>query len=214
MCTEHALSMHHASLARLRYKGFRVTFASDALAPSFACAGGGGLPGSRGCYKAKFSVPAGDNFTAVRTPPDLVAGCVARCGMKRDPRRRVSAARGNEHVRFRGLQVRIPFDLFSDKWSSATGEQTATCAQAWPVPHRHRDSPASAPGLEAPCVCQETDVCPTAEKLSKIQSIELWAEGVNGKVQLAYTCSRLSPRLDQDWPPYLAGALGGAKDLC
>merc|ERR1712232_389729 len=89
------------------YAGFRV---------SFACAAGGSLPFSRGCFKAKFSVPAGASFS----------------------------------------EVRIPFNMFSDKWSSATGEQTKTCAQ-------------------------DKDVCPTAKKLSKIQAIEVWAEGALGK---------------------------------
>jgi hypothetical protein len=50
------------------YKGFRVTFASGTLSVGFACAGGGSLPGSRGCFKAKFAVPAGDDFTRVRIP--------------------------------------------------------------------------------------------------------------------------------------------------
>merc|ERR1711988_772147 len=101
------------------YKGFRVSFASGSLSPSYSCAGGGGLPGSRGCFKAKFSVPAGDDFT----------------------------------------EVRIPFNQFSDKWSSATGEQTKTCSE-------------------------DSDVCPTAEKLARIQSLEVWAEGALGKVHL------------------------------
>merc|ERR1711988_1423119 len=101
------------------YKGFRVSFASGSLSPSYSCAGGGGLPGSRGCFKAKFSVPAGADFT----------------------------------------EVRIPFNQFSDKWSSATGEQTKTCAE-------------------------DSDVCPTAENLARIQSLEVWAEGALGKVHL------------------------------
>merc|ERR1711924_9347 len=82
------------------YAGFRVSFASGSVSPSFACAAGGSLPFSRGCFKAKFSVPAGSDFT----------------------------------------DVKIPFNTFSDKWSSATGEQTTTCAQ-------------------------NKDVCPTASKL-------------------------------------------------
>jgi len=50
------------------YKGFRVTVVSGAVSASFACAGGGGLPLSRGCYKAKFSVPKSSNgeFQTVR----------------------------------------------------------------------------------------------------------------------------------------------------
>merc|ERR1711948_57613 len=86
------------------YAGYRVSFVSGALSPSFACAGGGSLPLSRGCFKNKFSVPAGSDF----------------------------------------VEVKIPFNTFSDKWSSATGEQTTTCAE-------------------------NKDVCPTASKLSKIQ---------------------------------------------
>jgi len=101
------------------YKGFRVSFASGAVSSAFACAGGGSLPFSRGCFKAKFSVPAGDNFQ----------------------------------------QIKIPFDSFSDKWSPATGEQTKTCHD-------------------------ETDVCPTAKKLAAIRRIDVWAEGVLGKVHL------------------------------
>merc|ERR1712022_93703 len=83
------------------------------------CAAGGSLPFSRGCFKAKFSVPAGSDFT----------------------------------------QIKIPFTDFSDKWSSATGEQTTTCAQS-------------------------ADVCPTASKLSKIKRVEFWGEGANGKLHL------------------------------
>jgi len=50
------------------YKGFRVSFFSGWGVSSYSCAGGGGIPFSRGCFKAKFSVPAGDNFTMVRIP--------------------------------------------------------------------------------------------------------------------------------------------------
>jgi len=52
------------------YKGFRVTFASGTLSPSYACSGGGSIPLSRGCFKANFSVPSGDAFTTVRIPFD------------------------------------------------------------------------------------------------------------------------------------------------
>jgi peptide methionine sulfoxide reductase MsrB len=55
--------------------------------------------------------------------------------------------------------VRIPFDSFSDKWSPATGEQTVTCAN-------------------------DKSVCPTAKALAGIKRLELWAEGVSGKVHL------------------------------
>eukprot|EP00928_Gymnodinium_smaydae_P091603 TRINITY_DN7532_c0_g2_i4.p1 TRINITY_DN7532_c0_g2~~TRINITY_DN7532_c0_g2_i4.p1 ORF type:complete len:459 (+),score=96.92 TRINITY_DN7532_c0_g2_i4:184-1377(+) len=101
------------------YAGFRVSFASGAMSPSFACAGGGGLPFSRGCFKQKFTVPAGGEF----------------------------------------IEVKLPFNTFSDKWSSATGEQTDTCAK-------------------------NKDVCPTAAKLAKIQRVEFWGEGASGKLHL------------------------------
>jgi apolipoprotein D and lipocalin family protein len=101
------------------YAGFRVTFVSGATSAAFACSAGGSLPLSRGCFKAKFSVPAGSDFT----------------------------------------EIKIPFTDFSDKWSSATGEQTTTCAQS-------------------------ADVCPTASKLSKIKRVEFWGEGANGKLHL------------------------------
>jgi hypothetical protein len=103
------------------YKGYRVTVVSGATSPSFACAGGGALPFSRGCYKAKFSVPqssAGEFQT-----------------------------------------VRIPLKSFSDLWSSATGEHTKECAD-------------------------DASACLTAQKLSKIQRLEVWAEGVAGKIHL------------------------------
>merc|ERR1711953_1182592 len=101
------------------FAGYRVTFVSGAISPSFACAGGGSLPLSRGCYKQKFSVPAGDDF----------------------------------------VEIKLPFNTFSDKWSSATGEHTEECAK-------------------------DKDVCPTAAKLSKIQRIEFWGEGASGKLHL------------------------------
>merc|ERR1711972_228298 len=50
------------------FKGFRVSFVSGALSPAYACSGGGSIPFSRGCFKAKFSVPAGDTFREVRIP--------------------------------------------------------------------------------------------------------------------------------------------------
>mmetsp|Transcript_36551 Transcript_36551/g.60544 ORF Transcript_36551/g.60544 Transcript_36551/m.60544 type:complete len:391 (+) Transcript_36551:49-1221(+) len=50
------------------YKGFRVTFAAGTLSPAYSCAGGGSIPFSRGCFKAKFSVPAGDAWSMIRIP--------------------------------------------------------------------------------------------------------------------------------------------------
>merc|ERR1712025_835477 len=101
------------------YEGYRVTVVSGAASPSFACAAGGSLPLSRGCFKDKFVVPAGDDF----------------------------------------VDVKIPFKSFSDKWSSATGEHTAECADG-------------------------SSTCLTASKLSKILRVELWGEGANGKLHL------------------------------
>eukprot|EP01063_Lacrimia_lanifica_P029697 TRINITY_DN4584_c0_g1_i3.p1 TRINITY_DN4584_c0_g1~~TRINITY_DN4584_c0_g1_i3.p1 ORF type:complete len:216 (+),score=104.90 TRINITY_DN4584_c0_g1_i3:61-708(+) len=101
------------------YKGFRVSFAAGTLSPLYSCAGGGSIPLSRGCFKAHFDVPAGDDF----------------------------------------VEVTIPFNQFSDKWSPATGEQTTTCAD-------------------------DSDVCPTAKALAQILRLEIWAEGVNGDVAI------------------------------
>jgi len=101
------------------YAGFRVSFAAGALNNAFACAGGGGLPLSRGCFKQKFSVPAGSEF----------------------------------------VDVKVPFNTFSDKWSSATGEHTKECKD-------------------------DKDVCPSAERLSKIERLEFWGEGADGKLHL------------------------------
>lgn len=101
------------------YAGYRVTLVSGAVSVDFACAGGGGLPFSRGCYKEKFSVPAGSDF----------------------------------------VDVKIPFNTFSDKWSSATGEHTAECAD-------------------------DASTCLTAAKLSKIRRVEFWGEGAKGKLHL------------------------------
>merc|ERR1711988_1534635 len=101
------------------YEGYRVTFVSGAASPDFSCSAGGSLPFSRGCYKQKFSVPAGDDF----------------------------------------VDVKLPFNTFSDKWSSATGEHNVECSD-------------------------DADVCPTASKLSKIQRVEFWGEGALGKLHL------------------------------
>merc|ERR1712048_1309399 len=101
------------------YAGYRVTLVSGAVSADFACAGGGGLPFSRGCYKEKFSVSAGSDF----------------------------------------VDVKIPFNTFSDKWSSATGEHTAECAD-------------------------DSSTCLTAAKLAKVRRVEFWGEGANGKLHL------------------------------
>lgn len=57
------------------------------------------------------------------------------------------------------MEVKIPFNTFSDKWSAATGEQTTTCADS-------------------------KDQCLTAAKLAKISRVELWGEGASGKLHL------------------------------
>lgn len=101
------------------FAGYRVTLVSGAVSADFACAGGGSLPLSRGCYKEKFTVPAGSDF----------------------------------------VDVKIPFSTFSDKWSSATGEHTAECAD-------------------------DSSTCLTSSKLAKIRRVEFWGEGANGKLHL------------------------------
>ena len=52
-------------------------------------------------------------------------------------------------------QIRIPFNMFSNEWDPATGDQIVTCSE-------------------------DPKVCPTAEDLSSIRRFELWAEGVKG----------------------------------
>lgn len=101
------------------YKGFRFSLASGSINPDFSCAGGGQSTLSRGCFKTKFSIPAGTDFT----------------------------------------DVRIPFSSFSDVWSPATGEQIKTCAN-------------------------DTSVCITADALKTIQRLEIWGEGVLGKLHV------------------------------
>merc|ERR1712178_140787 len=101
------------------YEGFRVTLAAGTLSPAYACSGGSSIPFSGGCYKAKFSVPAGSSFAAVT----------------------------------------IPLVDFSDHWSPATGEHTKECAD-------------------------DSSVCLTASALKGIKRVEVWAEGVRGKIHL------------------------------
>jgi len=52
------------------YAGFRVSLYSGltGIAGSYACAGGGSIPFSRGCFKGKFQVPPGDSFSPVTIP--------------------------------------------------------------------------------------------------------------------------------------------------
>merc|ERR1711871_75887 len=51
------------------YKGFKLSIASGASSTEYACASGGTLPFSRGCFKAEFSVPDNSNdFQEIRIP--------------------------------------------------------------------------------------------------------------------------------------------------
>lgn len=115
------------------YTGYRMTLVSGAGNDKYACSMGGTLPFSRGCYKAKFSVPK-------------------------------SAA--NEFQ-----QVKIPLTDFSDLWSPASGEHTKDCAD-------------------------DSSACLTAEKLSKMSRMEVWAEGVDGKIHLEIQKISVEPASD------------------
>ena len=130
-----------AARSATAYGGYRVSLVSGTMAPAYACSGGGQLPLSRGCFKARFNATA------------------------------------------EGGEVVVPFSSFSDKWSPATGDHTADCSD-------------------------EPDACLTAEKLAKIVRVELWAEGVDGAVDLEV--SRISAR-----PPRgLASAPPAPFDAC
>lgn len=48
------------------FAGFRVSFVAGAVSPAYSCSGGGSLPFSRGCFKQKFTVPAGSDFVEVK----------------------------------------------------------------------------------------------------------------------------------------------------
>lgn len=50
------------------YSTFHFSFASGAHAPKYSCTGGGHVPFSRGCFKAKFTLPKGESFSKVRLP--------------------------------------------------------------------------------------------------------------------------------------------------
>jgi len=66
-------------------------------------------------------------------------------------------------------KVQIPFDQFSRCWDDATGEPIKTCAE-------------------------DSSVCPTQSRLQDLESMSVWAEGVEGDVTLdiksvsAYGC--------------------------
>jgi len=101
------------------YAGYRISLYSGIGSGEYSCAGGGGIPFSRGCFKAHFAVPPGATFQSVY----------------------------------------VPFSNFTDRWSSATGEPTATCAS-------------------------DSSACLTASKLAAVKRLELWAEGVDGTIHL------------------------------
>ena len=56
-------------------------------------------------------------------------------------------------------EIRIPFNMFSDKWDPGTGEQTVTCAE-------------------------DPDVCPTLDSLKNLRRISVMAEGALGYANL------------------------------
>merc|ERR1711907_156390 len=65
-------------------------------------------------------------------------------------------------------EIRIPLSEFSDKWSAATGELTTLC----------KDDPS---------------VCPSADKLKRVQRVAVWGEGVAGKVHIEVDSIALEP---------------------
>ena len=56
-------------------------------------------------------------------------------------------------------EIRVPFNMFSDKWDPYTGDQTITCAE-------------------------DPNVCPTVDALKNLRRISLMAEGAEGYVHL------------------------------
>ena len=124
------------------YGGYRVSVVSGTMAPAYACSGGGQLPLSRGCFKARFNATASTG------------------------------------------EIVVPFAAFSDKWSPATGDHTADCKD-------------------------EADACLTAEKLEKIARVELWAEGVDGDVDLEVTSIVARPAALASAPPKPFDACSG-----
>ena len=65
----------------------------------------------------------------------------------------------------------MPLASFSDKWDSATGQQTTTCAN-------------------------DPDVCPTSDKLGDIQYFEVWGEGVDGVIHLELAAVAIADAAD------------------
>merc|ERR1712048_80618 len=50
------------------YTGYKISFAASSLNPTLACATGGSFALGRGCFKAPFTMPAGDDFSEIRIP--------------------------------------------------------------------------------------------------------------------------------------------------
>ena len=89
-------------------------------------------------------------------------------------------------------EVRVPFNMFSDHWNPRTGEQTKTCAD-------------------------HQEVCPTTEQLGSLKRIELWAEGVNGDIQLEVKAisagaEKLMPEAAEDESELKMVTFDGAAD--
>lgn len=111
------------------YRGFHVSFGTtEKWDIKKACSNDLGPYKNRGCYKAAFNVPAGDDFSPVR----------------------------------------IPFSSFSGAWLFGNGNIYKTCAE-------------------------DKEFCMTSESLARIKTIELWAEGVNGKAHLEVKSFTASP---------------------
>lgn len=65
-------------------------------------------------------------------------------------------------------EIRIPLSEFSDSWNSATGELTKLCKD-------------------------DASVCPTADKLKKVQRLAVWAEGAAGEFHIEFDKVSLEP---------------------
>lgn len=66
-------------------------------------------------------------------------------------------------------EIRIPFNQFSIDWSEFTGE----CTTKDPTGQQHYC-----------CSAEHPEVCPTARHLQHINTVEVWAEGVEGSFTL------------------------------
>lgn len=65
-------------------------------------------------------------------------------------------------------EIRIPLSEFTDKWDAATGELTTLC----------KDDPS---------------VCPSADKLKKVQRVAIWGEGKEGAVHIEIDSVAIEP---------------------